>query len=275
MMCNAIINYPMNTPTSPTPPVKPLPFWQALLFFAIPALVLVFAVYWVLPSLAASGLPVFTAYMVALLIPLVLMLIAALVAYRLEGRPLTWAAFADRFRLRRMTGKDWLWTLVGAALAMAGFALFLGIARALVASGLIPLPADIPAPIDPRLPTNDPNVLLAMFGPSAVGNWGLVALAVVLIFFNIIGEEFWWRGYILPRQQLVHGRWTWLIHGVLWTLFHAFKYWDWLALLPVCLILSYIAQKRQNTWPGIIIHFVVNGSTIFLVLAVVLGVLGK
>jgi len=28
-------------------------------------------------------------------------------------------------------------------------------------------------------------------------------------------RELWWRGYILPRQELAFGRWTWIIHGLL------------------------------------------------------------
>jgi membrane protease YdiL (CAAX protease family) len=38
-------------------------------------------------------------------------------------------------------------------------------------------------------------------------------------------------------------------------------FWKWnlLALLPVCLALSFVASKRKNTWPGIVVHFVTNG----------------
>jgi membrane protease YdiL (CAAX protease family) len=39
-------------------------------------------------------------------------------------------------------------------------------------------------------------------------------------FFNIVGEELWWRGFILPRQEPVFGRRTWVLQGVLHGFFH-------------------------------------------------------
>ena len=85
-----------------------------------------------------------------------------------------------------------------------------------------------------------------------------------------MGEEFLWRGYILPRQELTYGKHTWMVHGVLWTLLHAFKWWQMLALLPGALALSFVAQRLQNTWPGIIAHFVTNGIGMTGVLLVIL-----
>jgi membrane protease YdiL (CAAX protease family) len=44
-----------------------------------------------------------------------------------------------------------------------------------------------------------------------------------------VGEELWWRGYVLPRQELAFGRATWVIHGILWSVIHLFMQptlWD-------------------------------------------------
>jgi len=79
---------------------------------------------------------------------------------------------------------------------------------------------------------------------------------LVMLSFNIFGEELWWRGYILPRQEEAYGRWTWAVHGLLWLLWHvAFYPWQVFALLLICLTVPYIAQRRQNIWPAIIIHW--------------------
>jgi membrane protease YdiL (CAAX protease family) len=40
--------------------------------------------------------------------------------------------------------------------------------------------------------------------------WILVYYAVVILVCNIGGEELWWRGYVLPRQELAFGRATWV-----------------------------------------------------------------
>ena len=47
------------------------------------------------------------------------------------------------------------------------------------------------------------------------GNWLVLFVSFVLLIVNVVGEGFWWRGVILPRQSLAFGRWTWVIHGVL------------------------------------------------------------
>jgi membrane protease YdiL (CAAX protease family) len=155
---------------------------------------------------------------------------------------------------------------------MIGAGIFGVLGQLLVTRGLIPLPAKIPtALLDPTVdPANIINVFYAALGPNIKGNWGLVIVTLVLLTFNIFGEEFWWRGVILPRQELVHGKNTWLIHGTMWALFHAFKYWAWIGLLPVTLALSFVAQKRKNTWPGIITHFAVNGLSLLPIIAAVI-----
>jgi membrane protease YdiL (CAAX protease family) len=253
--------------------LKPLPLSSALLYFGIPALVFVLSVYYLIPYFMGQGHTEFLSYSLALLIPLVFMLAASLIALRIEGYPVNWESIKQRFRLRRMDKADWIWTGVSLVIMLVSAGIFGVLGQILVTNGIIPLPSKIPtALLDPTVdPANLMNVFINAVGPNVKGNWGLVILMLVLLFFNIIGEEFWWRGLILPRQELTYGTNTWLIHGTLWALFHAFKYWSVIGLLPVCLALSYVAQRRQNTWPGIITHFIVNGLGLIPVIGVVLG----
>jgi membrane protease YdiL (CAAX protease family) len=252
--------------------LKPLPLPLALLYFGIPALIFVLCVYILIPFFMAQGMTEFISYSLALMIPLILMLIASLVALRFEGYAITWTSIKERFRLRKMDRTDWVWTVVSFLIVMIGAGIFGVLGQLLVTRGLIPLPAKIPtALLDPTVdPANIINVFYAALGPNIKGNWGLVIVTLVLLTFNIFGEEFWWRGVILPRQELVHGKNTWLIHGTMWALFHAFKYWAWIGLLPVTLALSFVAQKRKNTWPGIITHFAVNGLSLLPIIAAVI-----
>jgi hypothetical protein len=55
--------------------------------------------YFVLPRLWGSSVSEFTTFNVMLVLPMVLLLVASLVAYRLEGRDFQWSQFRDRFRL--------------------------------------------------------------------------------------------------------------------------------------------------------------------------------
>jgi membrane protease YdiL (CAAX protease family) len=79
---------------------------------------------------------------------------------------------------------------------------------------------------------------------------------------------------VLPRQELAFGRWTWVVHGLMWTAFHAFKWWDLLNLIPICLGLAWVCTRFKSTTPGIVIHGITNGIAIPSLIVGVLGLMG-
>jgi membrane protease YdiL (CAAX protease family) len=249
--------------------LKPMPFWMSLLFFGIPSAAGWVSVYTVMPALNNFGFPMFWNFWLCLTIPLTGMLITALAAYRLEGRPWNWQEIKSRFRMIPVRGKDWCWVM--ALIASIGLYLFL---RQTISSRLASLPgfsipSYIPSILDPRL--SQTSIPSEYIGIPLLGKWWILLLMIAVLFINIYGEEFLWRGYILPRQELAYGKWTWLFHGLLWTSFHSFWKWDVLAILPGALLLSYVATRLKNTTPGIIFHWVNNGMTL---VATTLGILG-
>jgi len=249
--------------------LRPMPFWLSLLMFGIPALLMVASIYLFAPWLQSLGISEVKSFFAAHIVPTALLFGAALVAlYRVDGYPITWRALGARFRFPRLRVKDGLWALAIFVGLMLGYGVFSQIGMALIVNGLIPIPAGIPALMDPRAP-----LTAQLAGGLIRGNWEIVALWFVMLFFNIAGEELWWRGYILPRQELAHGRWTWVLHGLLWTAFHAFKWWDIIGLLPVCLIIAFTAQRLKNNWPVFIAHYVFNGLAFPVVVMAVLGIL--
>jgi membrane protease YdiL (CAAX protease family) len=248
-------------------PIAPLPFRRAFILFAVPALVVTLSFHFGRPALQALGESPFKSFQAALAVPMALLFAAALVAYhKIEDRPLTWDAFRARMRLPRLTLKAALQGVGLFLLASLGYSLFTQLGILLIETGLVPVPANIPAMIDPRA-SFDLAALKSFAGGSLRGQWELVLLVAVTFFFNIVGEELWWRGYILPRQELVHGRATWLVHGLLWAGFHAYKWWDITGLLPVTLLLSFYAQRGKNNWPILIAHGLLNGLLLVLLFA--------
>ncbi len=251
--------------------IKAMPFRQALLYFGLPALLFRFSLYNGIPALIHWGLSPFEANTVAITAPAAVLFALAWGLYKRDGYPISWGNIKTRFRLLPMNGKDWLW-------AIGGFLLtFLSIGMASLTASIIIKALPAIAPPDFFSPWLKPGVLLSadviasFIGAPLPGQWGIAILLFIQLFFNISGEELWWRGYILPRQELSHGRWAWLIHGLLWLLWHVTFYpWQVIALLPICLALPYIAQRRQNTWVAIIIHLQ-NGILQLIVLGMVLG----
>ena len=218
--------------------IQPLPSWQAALLFGIPAILFALNYHLVaLPSLDRDSLALSA---VALIGPYILLLAASLVAYRLEGNVLSWTALKDRFRFHGVAKSTWL------------------IAAILLVSSLLANWLLIAIRQQIFKPAGTSDMGYAVNTVSDNGKWLIFLGMLAQVFFNVTGEEAWWRGYILPRQELTYGKYAWLIHGIMWTLFHIYQWWDLIALLPICLSIAYISQRSKSIWPALVIHFAFN-----------------
>ena len=236
--------------------IKPMGLLTSLLFFGIPSLVFYFSIYYVMQKLHQNGVNNFINWYVSLVIPLTLMLLAALVAYKAEGNSFNWSAIFTRFRLKKMTGTDWIYTLMLFIASVIIYGTLSFTSKWLIQFELFSPPEFLIPAVDPRL---GQNILVNSFmGVPLKGQWWIAVVYFIFLLFNIVGEELWWRGYILPRQGLAFNKWTWVIHGTLWGLFHIFWKWNLIILLPSSLVLSYVIWKRKNTWIGIISHLAFN-----------------
>ena len=266
--------------------IAPASLATALVLFLLPAALFTLAIHLVGPVMRLHGSTWWVTYHVILVLPMALLLAAALVALRLETHSLSWPRVRDRFRLRRLNRSGWLWSM-----ALAGFMYGgnVGDGIALVGSGLAlwiesrknaflwPLIAGFTwakrnlGALQPLLEkirfyeqSEFVKEFLSRFGPGdfmgipLAGAWWLVFYyAAILLIFNVGGEELWWRGYVLPRQELACGKWAWIVHGALWAVFHIFfqpTLWDMVRMCPTCLALAFVCQRLQNTWPGVIGH---------------------
>jgi membrane protease YdiL (CAAX protease family) len=93
-----------------------------------------------------------------------------------------------------------------------------------------------------------------VFEPLSKGRYWFLLVWLPYWILNILGEEFIWRGVMLPRQELVFGKYTWIIHGFGWGLFHiAFGLKLLITLIPLIFIQSFIVQK-QKLMDRVILH---------------------
>lgn len=195
--------------------------------------------------------------------------LAALFAYRLEGNPFTWGHFKARFRLHRIRGAERRWfTLLLLTFACA-VALLQLLGPRLASSPALAMPASFP----PELNLSDPNGLVPgeFMGAMLAGKWWIPAVYFIGWLLNILGEELWFRGYMLPRQEVAYGDKAWILHGVVWSLHHLWQRWTLPVLMPYAFLWSFIIQRGRNTMIPIVVHGA--GNLIPLVL-IILGTLG-
>lgn len=251
---------------------RPMSLPVAILLFGMSSLIFRLCVYGLMPKLMSSGIVPFWSFIVSYSLVLVLMAIASVIGFRREGYPMSLHAFAQRFRFHPIQGKEWLWIL---GLFILGFVLtgpLIFTAQAIAQIPLFSPPVFLPSVVNPLTP---PTAKLTEFmGVSLLGNWWVAGIYFIfLTCFNIFCEELWFRGYILPRQEITHGRWTWIIHGVLWTFFHLSVYpWYLIYLLPTALTVTFAAQRFRNTWASYAVHFLGNG--ILVMIPIVIGIAG-
>ncbi len=149
--------------------------------------------------------------------------------------------------------------------------LLLPSAKLLAAVSFLKPPAFLPAILNPNHSVPGGTLTDFMGVPLQGAYWVVAVYFVFLTCFNILGEELWFRGYLLPRQKLVWGPKTWIYHGIFWGLFHVPLYpWTILYLLPTTLTVSFAAQRFRSTWAGFVVHYLGNG--ILALLPIVAGV---
>jgi membrane protease YdiL (CAAX protease family) len=268
------------------PAIKPAGWRATTLLFGVPALIFAFLFHWLGPLLLRAGVSWWGIFHALLIVPLTLMLAAAFLGAALDQRSFAWRVLRERLRLRAPSGTVWIWAAAlsgfmyggnwADVLAVAGswIALWKEKARSkwlFVATLVAVLLKRNAAILQPALelvrffaPGGFHRDFFSHFGPRdfmglpLLGAWWIpLYYAVVMLVCNIGGEEFWWRGYVLPRQELAFGGKAWVVHGIAWSAFHLFMQptlWDTVRMAITGLALSFVAQRTKSTWPGIIGH---------------------
>jgi len=116
----------------------------------------------------------------------------------------------------------------------------------------------------------------ALFAPELrsiwIGTWDLLGLFLVLSLFNtFLGEEFIFRGVLLPKMEGVFGKWDWVANAILFSFYHLHQPWSILATLPADLIFAYSGKGFHSNWFPIILHSGQSIFMLFLILRLVLG----
>ena len=161
-------------------------------------------------------------------------------------------AILARLWLTKPDSTDWLWAL-GGALSI------------IVLTGIIIFLADWfwQTFLGKPLETSPPFMRFDTFQPD---QYWIYLIWIVFFFFNIVGEEVMWRGYLLSGMSKQYPETAWLFNAVFWMMFHIpFGIELMIIVLPTFFLVPYIVQKRKNTWIGIIIHAGLNGPGFILV----------
>ncbi len=254
--------------------LKPLLFLPALAIFLALGVWTRLCIHNVIPLLVDLGMHQFSAYLAGFILGTALFLPLAFVMLKREGQPMGWSSLSKRLGFHGFGGRQFALMIGLTVVAFAATVLASQTQPWIIGLSSWFRPGEVFHPLqDPGGATGSfVDVSVAWMGPDAAGYWPWGVAIVVLFIFNIIGEELLWRGAIWPRQELVHGERTWLVHGFLWYLFHLpFYPWFVISGLPQAFFLSYLFQKTKNMWLVIIMHSIFNSVFYVLLFLIVLG----
>lgn len=233
--------------------LKAMPLKISVLYFGIPSLYFWLLTKYLTPYLNRTvGIhPAMSWFITGFLVFIPLFFAACLFAMK-EGNAGSFKALLTRLRLKKFTKRDWAWATGGLLAVLVLTGLIFGV------SSLLSTKMGIPA-----LKTTPGFMEFEPFKPAE--RW-MLFVWLGMFFFNIVGEEIFWRGYILPRQELAHGKYAWLINSIFWGVFHISFGRDLLIILmPTLVVLPLAVYRTKNTAVGIFIHGVFNGPMFILV----------
>jgi membrane protease YdiL (CAAX protease family) len=217
----------------------------SILVFGIAAIALFLETQYLIPFLSIqTGLePIIFWIIVAGLGIFFPMLLLSYLILKSEGLKIGKDTWKDRLRFKMMNKSDWLWC--------AGSIILIGILSLLIIKALEIFIGKV-----------ESHPPFMYFEPLTPDRYWILLIWFPYWLLNIMGEEIFWRGVILPRQELAFGKNTWLIHGFFWGIFHIAFGWQLLiTLVPILFIQSYVVQHRKNSWTGVVIHAVINGPS--------------
>ncbi|MFC1558042.1 CPBP family intramembrane glutamic endopeptidase [candidate division KSB1 bacterium] len=220
-------------------------FLKSLAIFGAASIVLILETHFLIPYL--SGItgwePVIFWFIVAGLGIFLILLLTAVIILKNEGYDIDNKVWNNRLRFRKITKSDWLLSL--------GALLVIGVFSALIFKMMGVFVEKV---------SNQPPFM--SFEPLDGNRYWILAIWFPYWILNIMSEEILWRGVILPRQEVVFGRFAWLLNGFLWGIFHiAFGWQLLLSLLPILFIQPFVVQRTKNSWTGVIIHAGINGTS--------------
>lgn len=206
------------------------------------------AIPWITDKLMVQ--PIVAWFISASVLIFIPMLVVSVILVRLEQKQFTFKSFLSRVRFKTLKTEDWLWIGLGVVLIiiLTGFLFYLEKSIS---------------------PNSSVQPSFLKFAPLNSENRWILLAWLPMFFFNIVGEELFWRGYIFPKQIKVFGKRTWFYNGAIWLIFHIpFGLNLIIMILPTIFLTTFAFQKTNNVKVSIAIHGIINGAGF---LAIALG----
>lgn len=239
--------------------VKPISFFKSFSIFAAAGILFYVVIKILVPWIAGvTGENEYIVWMFAGTFTLFLPLfITTALLLKADGCKMNLRDIARALNLKPITKKDIRYVVVGFSIAV--------VCCGIVIAGLLLFAGSFSVN---SLYNLSPIKVSALHG----GQLWFAIFLPVFFFFNYVGEETLWRGYILPRQMIArYGKFAVIINALMHCVFHFVFGWTPLVMMfPIMVLMPFVVAKTKNTWLSIMIHFLIGApSQIMVILGVI------
>lgn len=249
-------------------PDKQYSLQRILIIWIVSALPMAILAFLFTPSLIPLfDVPPIIIYWFAINLGLIWQFVLSIIILKKDGYTISWSSIKKRLWFQKpqdpKTGNasNWLFLWVIPFILL----------NAIVSSGIgFPDLDRIAGPLIKNIPQYD---LSKLASPEYKGEWWILVVFILTMVFNyFLGEEFLYRGVLLPKMNGVFGKWDWFANGVLFGFYHLHKPQ---VILSTALLFGFIfafpVKRFQSTWMAVIIHGLEGLLGLVIVLKVVLG----
>lgn len=121
-----------------------------------------------------------------------------------------------------------------------------------------------------------------------IGTFLLQLAFSIILFFPSFGEEWGWRGYMMPKlMQIMNKPAAIVVGGIIWGLWHApltvsghnfgteYKFYPWLGILLMCIycilvnaLLTLLTERTKSIYPASFCHMINNNLSFGVMLTI-------
>ncbi len=243
---------------------------QTLLAFIIPSAFGFFGFRVILPWTVELGLPKLLMWGVIASIMLFIFVIGGMILNQKEAKANN-ISFFSRLLIKKISLKLWLICL---GIMILGITISFSLSPAIGAFSKLPglsIPDYMPFWLNPSIDPMKSDMAILSPNYPLKGNYLFLIIMGITLLLNILAEEIYFRGWLLPKMQKF-GKWSWVVNGLFFALYHTFQLW----LFPMILILSLATTLTvyisRSILPAFVTHLVANFLISVLgIIALVMG----
>ncbi len=236
--------------------LKQLNLLQVILAFLLPSGFAFLGFRLILPWTVDNGYPKVLMWGVIASIMLLIFVIIGFILIKKEAKANN-ISIVDRLLIKKLGIKQWFISLgimiIGIILSFA----FLPLVEFFKELPGLSIPDYMPFWLNPSI---DPmNTDMEILSPhyALKGNYWVVVIMSICLLLNILAEEIYFRAWLLPKMQ-TFGKWSWVLNGFLFALYHSFQLWLFPMIFILSLATTLTVYLSKSILPAFLTHIVAN-----------------